>query len=114
MKKVLVVENSPTIISVADSLLRTKGYDVTCLTDGEKALEFAQAEKPDLILTAIGLDGMDGLQLCNKINGNTQTGGIPVVLLIVLFLSLIYQVFYRLLYKRICIYLLHDLCSLWQ
>jgi len=82
MKKILVVENSPTIISVADSLLRTKGYDVTCLTDGNKALEFAQSEKPDLILTAIGIDGMDGLQLCSKITSNTITGGIPVVLLI--------------------------------
>ncbi len=82
MKKILVVENSPTIISVADSLLRTKGYDVTCLTNGEKALEFAQTEKPDLILTAIGLDGIDGLQLCSKITSGPVTGGIPVVLLI--------------------------------
>lgn len=82
MKKILVVENSPTIISVADSLLRTKGYDVTCLTDGKKALEFAKNEKPDLILTAIGVDGMDGLQLCKAIAGDSITGGIPIVLLV--------------------------------
>lgn len=82
MKKVLVVENSPTIISVADSLLRTKGYDVTCLSNGEKALEFAKTEKPDLILTAIGIDGLDGLQLCKRISSETVTGGIPVVFLV--------------------------------
>ena len=82
MKKVLVVENSPTIISVADSLLRQRGYDVTCLSDGAKALQFALAEKPDLILTAIGLRGIDGIQLCKKISSEASTGGIPVVLLI--------------------------------
>ncbi len=78
----LVVENSPTIISVADSLLRTKGYDVTCLNDGNKALEFARTEKPDLVLTAIGINGIDGLQLCKNITSETLTGGIPVVLLV--------------------------------
>ncbi len=82
MKKILVVENSPTIISAADSLLRQRGYDVTCLSDGTKALEFAKAEKPDLILTALGLEGSNGIQLCEKISSDPLTGGIPVVLLI--------------------------------
>jgi len=81
MKKVLVVENSPTIISVADSLLRQRGYDVTCLNDAEKALDFIKAERPDLVLTAIGLNGMDGLQLCRSISAEPLTGGIPVILL---------------------------------
>jgi CheY-like chemotaxis protein len=81
MKKIMVVENSATIISVADSLLRQRGYDVTCLSDGLKALEFARNERPDLILTAIGINGMDGLQLCKKVSSDPLTGGIPIVLL---------------------------------
>jgi CheY-like chemotaxis protein len=81
MKKIMVVENSTTIISVADSLLRQRGYDVTCLSDGNKALEFARSERPDLILTAIGVTGIDGLQLCKKISSDPLTGGIPVILL---------------------------------
>lgn len=82
MKKILVVENSPTIISVADSLLRQKGFDVTCLSDGNIAYEFVCTEKPDLILTALGIEGLNGIQLCRKIIDNPQTGGIPVVLLV--------------------------------
>lgn len=82
MKKILVVENSPTIISVADSLLRQRGYDVTCLSSGQKAFEHAKAEKPDLILTALGISGLDGIQLCKNIIADPLTGGIPVILLI--------------------------------
>jgi len=82
MKKILVVENSPTIISVADSLLRQRGYDVTCLTDGQTAYQFARTEKPDLILTALGIPGLNGLELCKKISSDAIIGGIPIILLI--------------------------------
>jgi len=82
MKKILIVENSPTIISVADSLLRQRGYDVTCLSDGLDAYEFVKAENPDLILTAMSISGIDGIELCKKITGDTLTGGIPVIFLI--------------------------------
>ena len=82
MKKILVVENSPTIISVADSLLRQRGYDVTCLTDGQAAYQFAHTEKPDLILTALGIAGLNGLELCKRISSDAIIGGIPVILLI--------------------------------
>ncbi|MCD6162664.1 MAG: response regulator [candidate division Zixibacteria bacterium] len=82
MNKILIVENSPTIISVADSLLRQRGYDVTCLSDGLEAYKFAKAENPDLILAAMSISGIDGIELCKKITSDTLTGGIPVVFLI--------------------------------
>jgi two-component system chemotaxis response regulator CheY len=82
MKKILIVETSPTITSVADSLLRQRGYDVTCLADGNKAVEFTRSERPDLILSGLGLVGIDGIQLCSKITQDPLTGGIPVILMI--------------------------------
>jgi len=82
MKKILVVENSPTIISVADSLLRQRGYDVTCLADGQTAYRFARTEKPDLVLTALGIAGLNGLELCKSISNDAIIGGIPVIFLI--------------------------------
>jgi len=82
MKKILVVESSPTILSVTDSLLRQNGYDVACLSNSEEALEFTRSEHPDLILTGIGLDGLDGLELCRQISGDSLIGGIPVIVLI--------------------------------
>lgn len=82
MRKILVIEISPTIISVADSLLRQKGYDVTCVTDGDEGYEMAKKEQPDLIISGLGLSGINGIELCKKVGADPITGGIPVVLLV--------------------------------
>lgn len=82
MKKVVVAEASPTIKSVADSLLRQHGYDVICTSDGLQALEVISAERPDLVLAGVGLSGITGLQLCKQISTDRLTGGIPIVLMI--------------------------------
>lgn len=82
MKKVVVAEASPTIKSVADSLLRQNGYDVVCTSDGLQAWEVVSAEKPDLVLIGQGLTGISGLELCRQITADRITGGIPVVLMI--------------------------------
>ena len=82
MKKVVVAEASPTIKSVADSLLRQNGYDVVCTSDGLQAWEVISSEKPDLVLAGLGLSGMSGLELCLQVVSDRITGGIPVVLMI--------------------------------
>jgi CheY-like chemotaxis protein len=82
MKKVVVAEASPTIKSVADSLLRQNGYDVVCTSDGLQAWEVISNEKPDLVLAGLSLSGISGLELCRQIASDSITGGIPVVLMI--------------------------------
>jgi CheY-like chemotaxis protein len=82
MKKIVVAESSPTIKSVADSLLRQSGYDVVCTSDGLQAWEVISAEKPDLILAGLSLSGISGLELCRQVTSDRLTGGIPVVLMI--------------------------------
>ncbi len=82
MKKVIVADASPTIKSVADSLLRQHGYNVVCTSDGLQAWEVIQAERPDLVLAGLNLSGISGLELCRQLSGDQLVGGIPVVLLI--------------------------------
>lgn len=82
LKKIVVVESSPTTAATADSILRQGGYDVTCLDDGLTAADFAKAEQPDLIISGLGLAGMDGIELCRKLASDPLTGGIPVLLMV--------------------------------
>ncbi len=82
MKKVIVADASPTIKSVADSLLRQHGYNVVCTSDGLQAWEVIQAERPDLVLAGLNLSGISGLELCRQMSGDQLAGGVPVVLLI--------------------------------
>lgn len=82
MKKIIVAEGSPTIKSVADSLLRQNGYDVVCTSDGLQAWDVINADKPDLVLVGIGLSGISGIELCRQMSGDSITGGIPVVVMV--------------------------------
>jgi len=82
MKKIVVAESSPTIKSVADTLLRQHGYDVVCTSDGLQAWEVISSGNPDLVLTGLNLSGMNGLELCRQMAGDGLSGGIPVVVMI--------------------------------
>jgi CheY-like chemotaxis protein len=82
MKKIVVAESSPTIKSVADTLLRQNGYDVVCTSDGLQAWEVINSARPDLVLTGLNLSGINGLELSRQMAGDGVLGGIPVVVMI--------------------------------
>lgn len=81
MKKIVVAEASSTIKSVADTLLRQKGYDVICTSDGLQAWEVIQSEKPEMVFAGLNLSGISGLELCRQVSGGQPDAGTPVVLL---------------------------------
>lgn len=65
--KVLVTEDSPTVLAMVKDLLESKGYQVFAAENGTVALEMAKAEKPDLALLDTCLPDMNGHDLCRKI-----------------------------------------------
>jgi two-component system, response regulator PdtaR len=62
--KILIVEDEAIIAMEIESQLQSLGYNVTSIVDtGVKAIEKAEADKPDLILMDIRIKGeMDGIQ----------------------------------------------------
>lgn len=77
---VLVVEDDPSILDYVAKAL-SEHYNVLTATDGSAGLELALSRHPDLIITDIMMDGIDGLELCRKIRANADTSDIPVVML---------------------------------
>lgn len=65
--KVLVTEDSPTILAMITDLLESKGYQVFAAENGTVALEMAKVEKPQIALLDTCLPDMNGHQLCRKI-----------------------------------------------
>ena len=65
--RVLVVDDNRDGAAGLTKLLRASGYRVTTASDGPAALEAARAERPDVILTDIGLPGMDGYRLAEQL-----------------------------------------------
>jgi CheY-like chemotaxis protein len=76
--KVLIVENSRTMRETLRFLLAPE-FDCTTAVDGETGLEQALASPPDVLLSDVAMDGMDGYELCRRFRGEPTLKHIPVV-----------------------------------
>lgn len=78
--KILVVEDSPTELTITTAALQGRGYRVATAADGEEALKKIQADRPDLVLLDVVLPGKNGFQICREIKSKSDTKAIKVVL----------------------------------
>jgi twitching motility two-component system response regulator PilG len=79
--KVLVVDDSRTIRSTAETLLGKEGFAVITAEDGFDALAKIAEDRPDIVFVDIMMPRLDGYQTCTLIKGNPKFRDIPVVLL---------------------------------
>ena len=78
---ILIVDDMPENLQLLRELLTAQGYVVRAAPNGERALTFAQATPPDLILLDIKMPGMDGYQVCERLKAEARTRDIPVLFL---------------------------------
>jgi len=67
MEKILVVEDEPGIAFALETDLRTEGYDVSVVVDGNEAVKRARSESFDLMLLDVMLPGKDGFEVCREL-----------------------------------------------
>lgn len=77
---VLVVEDNPDIIRVIHLTLR-RHFKVMAAPDGQKGLEMAKANAPNLIVTDLMMPVMDGLELTRHLRADPSTKHIPIIML---------------------------------
>lgn len=77
---VLVVDDQATTIRVMNIMLAPE-YDVCVATSGERGLEVARDQQPDLILLDNLMPGMSGIETCKALKADEKTRGIPVIFL---------------------------------
>ncbi len=80
-KKILIADDEVDLVEVLRTYLELKGYDILAAHDGEKALELARKETPDLILLDVIFPKMDGYTVLRELRGNKETKGIPVIMI---------------------------------
>jgi twitching motility two-component system response regulator PilH len=80
IKKIMVVDDSPTERAYLDSLLKKKGFEVVLVESGEAAIERAKTDKPDLILMDVVMPGLNGFQATRAITRDESTKHIPVII----------------------------------
>jgi two-component system cell cycle response regulator DivK len=81
MAKILVIEDNPANMKLAELLLRHAGHTVLHAVDAESGLALARSRTPDLILMDIQLPGMDGLAATSLLKEDFATADIPIIAL---------------------------------
>jgi twitching motility two-component system response regulator PilH len=79
VKKILVVDDSPTERHVLVELLTKGGYQVTTAENGEEGIAKAKSELPDLILMDVVMPGLNGYQATRTLTRDEKTKHIPVI-----------------------------------
>ena len=77
-RKVLVVDDEPTIAESVAARLRAEGFTVTVAVDGPGAVAAVERDDPDLVVLDVMLPGFDGLEVCRRIQA---TRSVPVLML---------------------------------
>lgn len=81
IKRVLVVDDSPTDTHLISGMLKKNGYTVMTAASGEEAIAKAKQDKPDLILMDIVMPGMSGFEATRTIAKDPETSSIPIIII---------------------------------
>lgn len=81
MPKILYVEDNEDNVYMLRRRLAKLGYDVIVAGDGQKGVEAAIREKPDLILMDLGLPVLSGWEAAQRLKSSADTKPIPIIAL---------------------------------
>jgi DNA-binding response OmpR family regulator len=78
VRRVLVVEDERTIAEAVAARLRAEGFEVEVVGDGPAAVSAVRRGRPDLVVLDVMLPGLDGLEVCRRIQADRP---VPVIML---------------------------------
>ena len=79
--KIIVADDSQTILNKLNILLGQQGYQVIQAHDGRECLELVEDENPDLIILDLDMPYVNGLDVCKQIKSNEKTSLTPIIIL---------------------------------
>ena len=78
---ILIVDDEPSICELLAFNLDKAGFHTVKADNGNTALELTRTTKPDLIVLDVMLPGIDGMEVCRILKGQSHTAGIPIIML---------------------------------
>jgi CheY-like chemotaxis protein len=80
--RILVVEDQDSIRRMIEALVQARGYQVTAVSSGAKAIDVAMTDPPDIVLLDLNLPGQyDGFDVCQRLRSDPATRHVPVVII---------------------------------
>jgi DNA-binding response OmpR family regulator len=77
--KILIVDDTPETLDILGHILQRSGLEVSIAPSGEKALELVSRNKPDLIMLDVRMPGIDGYEVCRRLQADVYSRDIPII-----------------------------------
>ncbi len=78
--RILIVDDSPDILSITEAILSSAGYEVITYTDGLVALQIMELMPPDLVILDINMPKIDGYEMTRQIRSSRRWDETKVLL----------------------------------
>ena len=78
-ERILIVDDTPSNLSVISDVLSEAGFNVAIATSGERALKQLQLALPELVLLDVMMPGMDGFEVCRCLKSQVETQDVPII-----------------------------------
>ncbi|MBT4288709.1 MAG: EAL domain-containing protein [Deltaproteobacteria bacterium] len=78
---ILIVDDNPANVKLASIIIQKAGYNTASAPDGETALELTKKKSYDLILLDIMMPGIDGREVCQRLQDDPARKNIPIIFL---------------------------------
>jgi len=79
-KNILLIEDESDMVYALTIQLEAAGYKVLAARDGQKGLDMARKENPDLIILDLMLPKVDGFKICRMLKFDKRYMKIPIVI----------------------------------
>lgn len=80
-KTVLICEDEPNIRESIRYVVERAGFGCLQARDGYEAYQKACNERPDLVILDVGMPGMSGFEVCEKLRSNAMLADIKIIIL---------------------------------
>ena len=77
----MIVDDDPSILTMANNILSEEGFRVSCIKSGSAAIKFLSSNRPDLILLDVHMPNTDGFQTLAALKREPNDSDIPVIFL---------------------------------
>jgi two-component system NtrC family sensor kinase len=81
MRKILIIDDDSSLRSLMATALRGNGFGIIEAADGAEGLALARQHVPDLVLSDVNMEGLDGYGFLEQLRAQTATSAIPVILM---------------------------------
>lgn len=78
-RKILVVEDHPTVREVLRTLLGVEDYEVAVAPNGEAGLALADILQPDVVILDVMMPGLNGFEVCRAIKSRSEDTRVVMV-----------------------------------